>query len=79
MLKRIQLEADIACDPLAIVMPGVGMVTVKIPQSLSFENMDDGERHDVARAMCRHISLQYWPTLSAEAIEEMAESWIDEA
>jgi hypothetical protein len=39
VLKRIQLEADIACEPLAIVMPGVGMVTVKIPESLSFESM----------------------------------------
>lgn len=78
VLKRIQLEADIFCEPLAIVMPCVGMVTVKLPQSLSFEEMDDGERHEIARAMCRHIAKQYWKTLTPEQIEEMAESFVEE-
>lgn len=78
VLKRIQLEADICCEPLQIVMPGVGMVTVKLPESLSFENMEDGERKAFGMRFCRHISEKYWPELQPEAIEKMAENWVDE-
>ncbi len=78
-LKRLQLEGNIACDELAISMPGLGMVTVKQAQSLSFESMDEGEYHEVARAICRYISERYWPSASPEAIEAMAEAFIQEA
>ena len=42
-LKRIQLEGNIACEQLALTMPNVGVVMAKVPRSLSFESMDEGE------------------------------------
>ena len=79
VLKRIQWEGNIGCEEMGVMVPGVGMAMMRFPLSLSFESMDDGERHEVARAMCRHISAKYWPTLDPEQIEEMAESWVEEA
>lgn len=79
ILKRLQIEGNIACEELGVKIPGFGMVIQRIPKSLSFESMDDGERHEVARAMCRHISEQYWPGCSPETIEQMAESMVQEA
>lgn len=79
VLKRLQLEGGIACEEIGIKVPGFGMVTQRIPRSLAFESMDDGERHEVARAMCRHLSENYWPSASPEAIEAMAESMVQEA
>jgi hypothetical protein len=78
VLKRLQWEANIACEEIGVVVPGVGMAMMRFPKSLSFDSMDDGERHEAARAMCRHIAQKYWPTMDAEAIEEMAESFVEE-
>ena len=72
VLKRIQLEADIACDEMWLNMPGVGPVVYRIPQSLSFESMDQGEFEEVFRAMCRYVAKRYWPSMTAEQIEATA-------
>lgn len=79
VLKRLQIEGNIACEEIGVKVPGVGLLMQRLPRSLSFESMDDGERHEVARAMCRHLSDHYWPSASPEAIERMAESMIQEA
>ncbi len=79
VLKRIQWEANIACEEMGVMVPGMGLATVRFPLSLSFESMDDGERHEIAVAMCRHISTKYWPILSPEQIEQMAETWVEAA
>src|SRR4030067_506831 len=76
VIKRVQLESGIACDETAIRVPGLGMVMHRTPRSLSFESMDDGEFHDAARGLCRWIAAEYWPTLSAEQVQEMAESFV---
>ncbi|MEO6147334.1 MAG: hypothetical protein ABIT70_09850 [Sulfuriferula sp.] len=78
VIKRLQLEGDICCEALAIVMPGVGMVTVKIPQSISFESMDEAEFYEVAKALCWHIAARYWPGMDEDKIEQMAMAFVDE-
>ncbi|WP_165856750.1 DUF1367 family protein [Marinobacter sp. JSM 1782161] len=72
VLKRLQIEAQIGCEEMAIVVPGVGKCLHLIPRSLGFESMDDGEFHEVIAGFCRHIAKNYWPTLEPEKIEEMA-------
>lgn len=79
VLKRIQFEGNIACDEVKVHIPGLGEVEMRFPRSLSFDSMDDGERHEVARAMCRYIAENYWKTLTPEQIEVMAESFVQEA
>lgn len=72
VLKRLQIEAQIGCDEMAIVVPGVGKCLHLIPRSLSFESLDEGEFKEVISGFCRHLAKQYWPTLTPEAIEDMA-------
>lgn len=78
VLKRLQLEAQIGCEEMAIVVPGVGKCLHLIPRSLSFESMDEGEFKEVISGFCRHIAKQYWPTLTPEAIEDMAGVMVNE-
>lgn len=78
VLKRLQLEAQIGCEEMAIVVPGVGKCLHLIPRSLSFESMDEGEFKEVIAGFCRHIAKQYWPTLTPEAIEDMAGVMVNE-
>ena len=75
-VKRLQIEGKVACDEIGIMVQGYGMVIQFIPRSLSFEAMDEAEFNEAARGICRTIAERYWTTLSAEAIEEMAESFV---
>ena len=77
-VKRLQIEGKVACDEIGIMVPGYGMIIQFIPRSLSFESMDEAEFQSAARGICRTVSWRYWTTLSAEAIEEMAESFVTE-
>ena len=78
VLKRLQWEAGIHCEEVGVQVPGIGLAMMRFPLSLSFDDLEDGERHEVVRRMCRHISEKYWPSMSPEHIEEMAESFPDE-
>ena len=77
VLKRLQIEANVGCDEIALNFPGVGPCSYRVPRSLSFESMDDGEFHSVIAAMCAYVSKTYWPTMSAEKIESMAELMVN--
>lgn len=72
VLKRLQLEADVGCEHIAIKVQNLGLIEQRIPKSLSFENMDEIEFRDVMTQICRHLSKQYWPSLSSDQIYEMA-------
>lgn len=79
VLKRLQIEGDIACDQVPLVIPGVGPVTYRVPRSLSFESMDDGEFSEVFREFSRYISKHYWQGMTPEQIERMAGLMADAA
>ena len=72
VLKRLQIEGDIGCDHIAILIPNLGMVEQRIPLSLSFETMDEGQFQEVHAQFCRYIVKAYWPDLKPEQIESMA-------
>lgn len=79
VLKRLQIEGDIACEHIALVFPGVGPVEYRQARSLSYESMDETEFRAVVEAMCRHVSKQYWPSCTPEQIEAMAQVWVEAA
>ena len=79
VLKRLQWEANIGCEEIGVQVPGVGLAMMRWPQSLGFESMEEGEFHEVTRQFCRHIAHQYWPSMSAEKVQEMVDSMVDEA
>ena len=71
-IKRLQLEAGVACEEIAYRVKGMSVIQ-RIPRSLSFESLDDGEFHEVFGGICRHISANYWKDLDAEQVAAMAE------
>ncbi len=75
VLKRLQIEANVGCDEMAVIFPGIGPCTYRIPRSLSFESMDESEFGEVFKGFCRYVSKTYWPSMEPEAIERMAEMW----
>lgn len=77
VLKRLQIETGLGCDEIAVVFPGVGPCTYRIPRSLSYESMGDDEFRPLISGFCRHVSARYWPTCEPEQIEAMASIWID--
>jgi hypothetical protein len=77
VLKRLQIEGDIACEHIALVFPGVGPVEYRQARSLSYESMDEAEFRAVIAAMCRHVAKTYWPSCKPEEIERMASCWVE--
>lgn len=74
VLKRIQIEANIACNEIPVVIPVIGEFKYRVPESLSFENMDETEFRGVIRQMSMYIARAYWPECTPEQIENMAEA-----
>lgn len=78
-LKRLQWEARIACDSMEVRVPGVGKAEVITPRSLSYASMDQAEFEAVMRQFSEYIARTYWPDMTPEQIEEMAEAMTDAA
>ena len=72
VLKRLLIEAVIACDQTSIKVAGLGMCVHNSPRSLSFDSMDEGEFREVSRQFAAHIAQTYWPNCTPEEIEQMA-------
>jgi len=72
VLKRIQWEANIACEEMAVKVPGYGITGVRIPQSLSFSDMDEGEFQETYGQFCQWVIDNYWTGMTQEQIEQMA-------
>lgn len=72
-LKFIQIKSGVACE-----FVGIADDVVKLPKSLSFDSMDEGEFHEAIKGICRYISEEYWPELTPMQIEIQAERHINE-
>lgn len=74
-------------EPFAVVLraglDAIGakatLIPVRVPRSLSFESMDQGEFNAVVAGICHHVSQTYWPTLTAEQIKSMADAMVEPA
>lgn len=77
VIKRLQIEANVACDEIGVFLPGMGPMVYRVPRSISFDSMDEAEFREVGQALCRYIAKRYWPTLEPRQIELMAESMVD--
>jgi hypothetical protein len=49
-----------------------------IPRSFSFESMDQGEFYEAVKGICRYIADEYWPDMTPEQVQEMAEVMPDD-
>ena len=77
-IKRLQLEGKVACEEIGYMIPGYGMAIQFVPRSISYESMDEAEFQDAARGISRTIAERYWPTVTPEAIEQMADCMVSE-
>ena len=55
---------------MGVIAPGLGACTIRIPKSLSFESMDEGEFSEIYAEFCAYVSRAYWPTMTPAQIEE---------
>lgn len=69
-LKRLQIESGAACDEVRID----GGFVCRIPLSLSYESLDEGEFRQAVTTICRWIAQRYWTSCTPEQIEQMAEA-----
>lgn len=79
VLKRLQIEGNVGCDEIALNFPGVGPCSYRVPRSLAYESMDEDEFHDLIASMCGYVSRTYWPQVTPERIEAMADVWVEAA
>lgn len=77
-LKRCQIEGNIACEEIRLTLPDVGPCEYRVPKSLSFASMDEGEFTEVFIGMCRYVSKAYWPDCNEDQIAEMASAMVDQ-
>src|SRR5690606_13433166 len=71
VLKRLQIETGIGCELMAIKNPEFGMVHVRIPLSMAFDSMEEGEFQEIYGGFCQHVIDQYWPELDQDQINNM--------
>jgi len=73
LLKRLQIEAGIACDEIGLIIPGIGPCMHRIPQSLSFESMGEEQFSEVFKQFCTYIAETYWNSITADEIKKLSE------
>lgn len=76
VLKRLQMESGVCCEEIAYLLQGQ-MVVQRIPQSISYESLDQGEFEELYKALCRQVT-EYWHELDADEIAELADLMPDE-
>jgi hypothetical protein len=56
---------------------GSSTIPVQIPRSLSYDSLDEIAFKEAVKTICRYMAATYWPTMTPEQIEEMAETTKD--
>lgn len=71
VLKRLQIETGIGCEEMPIKVAGLGMLIQRVPRTLAFDQMEEGEFQEIYAGFCQHVVSSYWPSLTIEAIDDM--------
>lgn len=58
---------------LRAVLPKIEKIEVTAPRSLAFDRMDQAEFAQFYTGICTYLALTYWPSLTAEQVEQQAE------
>lgn len=77
-LKRLQWESGAHCEEMGAMVPGVGLVNIRIPKSLARERCSQEDYEAAVKVICRHITETYWPEMTPEQVQEMAETMPEE-
>ena len=77
-LKRLQWESGAHCQEIGAMVPGVGMVPIRIPQSLAMGECSQEQYEKAMLIISRWVSEKYWPDMSPEQVQAMAETMVEE-
>ena len=77
-IKKLQFDIGLWCDITETEIPGLGVLVSRQPRSLAFESLDQGEFYELMKGLCGHIAATYWPHLTADAVQEMADAFPDD-
>lgn len=69
-LKRLQLESTLYCDKTVITIKGFGTAMHLIPQSISFDSMDESEFRAFHAAIVEHVRDTHWPEFGLHLLSE---------
>lgn len=72
VLKRLQMETGIGCDLILFKIAGAGLIEQRVPLSMAFETMDDGEFQQIFTEFCNHVIKTYWPGFDQNQIERVS-------
>lgn len=74
IIKRLQAEGGILCDPERLKLEGFeGYLIRNVPRSLAFDEIEEGEFQQFVSQLCAHIAARYLPTLTPEQVAEAIE------
>ncbi len=74
IVKQLQVDGDIMCDRERLQIEGFeGYLIRKVPRSMAFDEIDEGEFQQFVSQLCAHIAAKYLPTLSPEQVAEAIE------
>lgn len=70
VLKRLQIESGVCCDEIGYRLQGMWIVQ-RVPQSLAFDSMDEGEFRAFMQGIAGHLIDNYWPNCTHEDIQSL--------
>lgn len=71
-LKHLQRLSGVECEQYETEVPGVGKLSIRMPLSLSFDEMDEARFQAAYTGFCAYIVKQWWHGLDEAQIESMA-------
>lgn len=72
-LKRVQRECGSFCEETTVEVPGLGQLVMKLPRSMAFDELDEGEFQQLWQEITRYITAHYLPDLDPDALEAALE------
>lgn len=71
-LKKLQRLSGVLCEQSEIEIPGIGKLSVSVPQSLAFDELDETEFQVAYAGFAAYIVKTYWHDLDQSDVEHMA-------
>lgn len=71
-LKKLQRLSGVECEDSEIELPGLGKLTIRVPSSLAFDEMDEPRFQSCYATFCDYLKKRWWNDLEQWQIEEMA-------
>ncbi|MGJ8524073.1 hypothetical protein R84981_002790 [Carnimonas sp. R-84981] len=77
-LKKLQQDSGIQCDVTITQITGMGVLESRQPKSMAFDAMDQTEFFTMVTELCQYIARTYWPSMTGEQVEDMAQAMVQE-